>query len=130
MTTFSVFGQHNSGAPYSRAFNGTINPYGFTPFLDFRDNVLEPGAKRNAFEGRSWTKLDVKVEQEIPGFRQDDKAKMFIVIDNFTNLINDDWGVLYQAPFPGTIALDDDTPLTRRGDASRYEIRFGVEYDF
>ena len=130
MTTFSMFGSHNSGAPYSRSFNGTINPYGFTPFLDFRDNVLEPGSKRNSFEGRSWTKVDVKIEQEIPGFREDDKAKMFFVIDNFTNFLNDDWGVLYQAPFPGTIALDDDTPLTRIGDASRYEIRFGIEYDF
>ena len=130
MTTFSIFGSHNSGAPYSRTFNGTINPYGFTPFLDFNDNVLEPGTKRNSFEGRSWTKLDLKIQQEFPGIRDGHKGKISMVVDNFTNLLNDDWGVLYQAPFPGTIALDDDTPLTRVGDASRYEIRFAIEYDF
>ncbi len=129
-TTFSFFGSYNSGRPYSRAFNGTIDPYGFTPFLDFRNNVLEPGAQRNQFEGSSWTKVDIRIEQEIPGFREDDKASLFFVIDNFTNFLNDDWGVLYQAPFPGNVALDDDTPETRIGDASRYEIRFGVSYDF
>ena len=130
MTTFSIFGSSNSGRPYSRAYNGTINPYGFTPFLDFRTNVLEPGTRRNSEEGSSWTKLDFRVEQEFPGFRAEDKAKAFIVIDNLTNLLNDDWGVLYEANFPRTISLDDDTPESRVGDASRYEIRFGVQYEF
>ena len=32
-----------SSRPYSIAFDGTADPYGFTPFLDFRDNVLAPG---------------------------------------------------------------------------------------
>jgi len=130
VTTFSLFGSSNSGRPYSRAFNGTISPFGFTPFLDFRDNVLRPGTRRNSEEGSSWTKVDFKVEQEFPGFRSDDKASVFLVIDNLTNLINDDWGVLYEANFPRTIAEDDDTPESRVGDASRYEIRFGVQYDF
>lgn len=130
MTVVSLFGSSNSGSPYSRAYNGTINPYGFTPYLDFRTNVLEPGARRNSFEGSSWTKLDLKVQQEIPGFSEGHKGKIFMIIDNFTNFLNDDWGVLYKAPFPGTIDLDDDTPESRQGDASRYEIRFGVKYDF
>lgn len=130
LTTISLFGSTNSGRPYSRAFNGTIDPYGFTPFLDFNDNVLEPGTRRNAEEGSSWTKVDFRVEQQFPGFREEDKASAFFVIDNLTNLINDDWGVLYEARFPRTIALDDDTPESRVGDASRYEIRFGVQYDF
>lgn len=130
LTTFSLFGQSSSGRPYSRAFNGTINPYGFTPFLDFRDNVLRPGARRNAFESSTWTKVDFRVEQEFPGFRPDDKASAFLVIDNLTNFINDDWGILTEASFPRTIAEDDDTPESRVGDASRYEIRFGVKYEF
>lgn len=130
LTTFSLYGSSNSGRPYSRAFNGTVNPYQFTPFLDFRDNVLEPGARRNSEKGSSWTKVDFKIEQELPGFRPDDRASAFIVIDNLTNLLNDDWGVLYEARFPRTIALDDTTPESRVGDASRYEIRFGVQYEF
>jgi hypothetical protein len=130
MTTFSLFGSSNSGRPYSRTFNGTIDPYGFTPFLDFRDIVLRPGSRRNGEEGSSWTKVDFKVEQEFPGFREGDKASAFLVIDNLTNFINDDWGVLYEASFPRTIDEDDTTPETRVGDASRYEIRFGVQYEF
>lgn len=130
MTTFSLFGFSSSGRPYSRAFNGTINPYGFTPYLDFRTNVLRPGATRNSEKGSTWTKLDLKIEQEFPGFRDGDKASAFFVIDNLTNFLNDDWGVLYQAPFPRTVAEDDTTPESRVGDASRYEIRFGIKYDF
>ena len=51
-----------------------------------------------------------------------------MVIDNLTNLLNDDWGVLRQHAFPRTVAAD--TPEPRIGDASRYEIRFGLKYDF
>lgn len=35
MTTISLYGSANEGAPYSFTFDGTIDPYGFTPFLDF-----------------------------------------------------------------------------------------------
>lgn len=130
LTTFSIFGVSQSGRPYSRAFNGTVDPYGFTPFLDFQTNVLQPGTRRNSEQSSSWTKLDLKIEQEFPGFRPDDRASAFLVIDNLTNLINDDWGVLYEVSFPRAVDVDDDTPESRVGDASRYEIRFGVQYDF
>jgi hypothetical protein len=129
-TRFSLYGSSNSGRPYSRAFNGTVDPYGFTPFLDFQTNVLRPGQRRNSEEGSSWTKVDFKVTQELPGFRANDRMSAFIVVDNLTNLINDDWGVLYEASFPRTIDEDDATPESRVGDASRYEIRFGVQYEF
>ncbi len=130
VTTISLVGQHNSGLPYSRAFNGTINPYRFTPFLDFSPNVLEPGAARNGFNSPSWTKLDLKVSQEFGGFAEDHKATASFIIDNLTNLLNDDWGILEQVPFPGNVDLDDTTPFARVGDASRYQIRFEVKYDF
>ncbi|MEO0367364.1 MAG: TonB-dependent receptor [Pseudomonadota bacterium] len=130
MTTVTLAGFYQSGDRYSRAFNGTINPYGFTPFLDFEDNVLEPGARRNAFEGPSWLKVDLKIEQEFPGFSPDHKGSVFLVIDNFTNFINDDWGILDGVVFPNNVDIDDTTPFSRDGEASLYEIRFGVSYDF
>jgi len=129
MTTFSIFGSSNSGTPYSRGVSG-ISVFGFTPFTGGGPNALEPGTARNSEEGSSWTKLDFRVEQEFPGFRPDDKASAFLVIDNLTNLLNDDWGVLRQAPFPRTISVDSENPEARIGDASRYEIRFGVKYEF
>ncbi|MGI9224295.1 MAG: TonB-dependent receptor [Woeseiaceae bacterium] len=127
-TIISLFGQTNTGRPYSYAFDGTASPYGFTPFLDFRTNVLEPGVARNSQEGSSWTKIDFRFDIGIPIFRDEDRLAFFMVIDNLTNLLNDDWGVLRQHAFPRTVAVG--TPEPRIGDASRYEIRFGVKYDF
>lgn len=132
-TNITAFALANSGRPYSITFNGTIDPFGFTPFLDFRDNVLRPGAERNDQEGSWWGKVDLKLEQELPGFREGDRTKAFVVIDNFTNLLNDEWGVLRQANFPLTVSEGDfaaGNAERRIGDASRYEIRFGLRYDF
>jgi len=126
-TVISLFGSWRQGPPYSNTFNGTIDPYGFTPFLDFAENVLRPGDKRNSEEGSWWGKVDMKVEQFWtvgPG-----QASAFLVIDNLSNLLNDDWGVLDEVDFPNTVGPGDE-PEPRVGDASRYEIRFGVRYAF
>ena len=127
-TTISLYGSANSGRPYSITYNGTADPYGFTPFLDFEPNVMLPGEVRNSATGSWWRKLDLRVDVELPGFRGDDAFSAFLVIDNLTNLLNDDWGVLKQHDFPRTVELGTTEP--RIGDASRYEIVFGVQYDF
>ncbi|MEW6992763.1 TonB-dependent receptor [Colwelliaceae bacterium MEBiC 14330] len=128
-THFSVFATANSGQPYSYAYNGTFDPYGGTPWLDFNDNVMEPGDKRNEEEGSWWSKVDIRVSQEFAGFTPEHRASAFIVIDNFTNLLNDDWGVLNQVNFPNTVVRGEPAE-SRVGDASLYEIRFGIEYMF
>ena len=127
-TTVALYGAINSGRPYSISYNGTFMPYFFTPFLDNRDNVLLPGAVRNGEDGSWWRKVDLRVDVDFPGFRGDDRASAFLIIDNLTNLINDDWGILRQHNFPRTVVAGTTEP--RIGDASRYEIRFGVEYSF
>jgi hypothetical protein len=126
--TVALYGQYNSGRPYSYAYNGTIDPYNFMPYLDFRDNVLEPGVARNGQTGSSWSKLDLRVALDFPGFSDGHKASAFMVIDNLTNLLNDEWGVLYKHNFP--YAVTEGTSESRIGDASRYEIRFGLAYNF
>ena len=129
VATFSLYGSGNSGAPYSFAFDGTINPYGFTPFLDFEPSVLAPGDERNGETGSWWNKVDFRANLDFPGFGEDHQASAFIVIDNLTNLLNDDWGILRQANFPGNV-VRGELEEPRIGDASRYEIRFGVQYSF
>ena len=129
LTRISLYGSMNEGAPYSYAFDGTINPYNFTPYLDFRNNVLAPGDKRNANAGSWWEKIDLRVEQQLPGFTKGSKASAFLVIDNLTNLLNDDWGILRQVNFPGNVERGAK-PESRRGDASRFEIRAGIKYTF
>lgn len=129
LTRFSLYGSTNSGQPYSYAFDGTIDPYNFTPYLDFQPRVLAPGDKRNDQEGSWWTKVDLKIEQQFPGFTPNSNGSVFLIVDNLTNLINDDWGILKQVNFPNAVVRGTQAEA-RRGDASRYEIRFGVKYDF
>ncbi|OUR62183.1 cell envelope biogenesis protein OmpA [Colwellia sp. 39_35_sub15_T18] len=128
-TRFSLFGLLTEGQPYSNTFNGTIDPYGFTPYLDFQDNVLRPGDERNSEFGSWWGKIDLKVTQQIPGFSKEHHGAVFLVVDNLTNLMNDDWGVLEQVSFPNNVGEGDDAE-SRIGDASRYQIRVGIEYKF
>ena len=47
----------------------------------------------------------------IPGFL-DHKASGFIVVDNFTNLLNDEWGILREPDFPSVCAVDDFRRVT------------------
>ncbi len=127
ITRISLYASANEGPPYSYAYNGTIVPYGFTPYLDFNNNVLAPGDRRNDQEGSWWAKVDFKIEQEFnigPG-----QASAFLVIDNLTNMINDDWGVLEKVNFPNNVVRGSQEEA-RIGDASIYEIRIGVEYNF
>jgi outer membrane receptor for ferrienterochelin and colicin len=129
LTRMSLYGAWHEGQPWSYAFDGTINPYNFTPFLDFQPRVLAPGDSRNENDGSWWGKIDLRIEQQFPGFSPNSNGAVFLVIDNLTNLINDDWGILEQVNFPNAVVRGTQAEA-RRGDASRYEIRFGVKYDF
>jgi len=103
---------------------------------------------RNAFDGDWWTKFDLRIEQQFPGVLQGHKSAAFFIIENVGNLINDEWGILREASFPGTVnAVDasysDDNsqyvfeeftdPVAQgrvgRG-ASLWSIRLGVRYEF
>jgi outer membrane receptor for ferrienterochelin and colicin len=124
----AFFGSSNSGRPYSYTYDGTIDPYDFTPYLDFLDIVLEPGDRRNSETGSWWTKVDMKMSLDFRGFRETDRGEVFLIVDNLTNLLNDEWGILKQHNFPATVVRGTKEP--RVGDASRYEIRVGVKYSF
>lgn len=133
-TRFSLFAQANSGAPYSLTIDADPNSIsGFNPFLE-GNPYLALGEERNGEEGSWWAKADIKVEQEFM-LPNDHIASGFVTIDNLTNLINDEWGILRQAGFPRQCTVDatgapSEQCESRIGDASRYEIRFGVRYEF
>ena len=103
-------------------------------------------APRNAFQSSWFSQWDLRIEQEFPGVLDGHRSAAFVVIENIGNLLNDDWGVINQAGFPGTQAVvelggiengqflydefivpDGESPVT---DASVWEIRFGVRYEF
>jgi len=102
--------------------------------------------KRNDINSDWWTKFDIKVTQELPGFSKDHKASAFFMIENVGNLLNDDWGVMYETSFPraqpavkasindnGQYVYEDfikPSGQTRVADASLWEMRVGIRYDF
>ncbi|MEM1403119.1 MAG: TonB-dependent receptor [Pseudomonadota bacterium] len=134
-TRISLFGQYNSGIPYSITLNGaagTIGAYGFTPFLDFEENVLPIGGKRNGEEGSSFGKIDMRISQEIPGFSKDHRGQAFFVVDNLTNLLNDEWGIFREPNRPGVTAEDQAAgqALQRVGETSLWSARIGLSYNF
>ena len=128
------------------------NPFETGAFFDFLE---ESGlskyaggiAPRNEFNSKWWTKVDLRVEQELPGFMDGHKASAFFVIENLGNMLNDDWGVLYEARFPRAINIADveindagqyqfnnfrdvSNVQSRQGEPSLWSVRIGVEYKF
>lgn len=128
-TTFSMFALAQSGKPYSFTLSrgDSQDAYG-VPYLD-SNNVLPIGAERNDEESPWWAKVDIAVRQDIPAFNKDHTAQVFFIVDNFTNMLNDDWGILEETSF-NTATVGSTNPERRQGDASLWELRVGVNYRF
>lgn len=103
-------------------------------------------APRNEFDSDWFTKFDLRIEQEVPGFYDNHKGSVYFMIENLGNLLNDDWGVMKEASFPRMQAVVDAT-LNNDGtytynnfrapagqslvsDASLWTMRLGVKYKF
>jgi hypothetical protein len=108
---------------------------------------------RNSNHSKTWTKFDIKISQELPGFGPDHHAQGYFIINNVGNLLNDKWGNLYEEGFPRSqdivsASLDDGgTPADfsddvyvfeqfhsqsqrRVRDASLWSVRLGFNYRF
>ena len=67
------------------------------------------------------------------GINAEHSARAFIVVDNVTNLLNEEWGAMYKANFPYGVTqgdIDAGRAESRIGGASLWEIRIGAEYRF
>jgi outer membrane receptor for ferrienterochelin and colicin len=131
-TTFSAFGLVQSGNPFSfvlddRNEQGNDNQtFGFTPFLN-NGNILPIGATRNDQESPWWSKVDIAVFQEVPAFNDEHSANVFLIIDNFTNLLNDEWGILEESP---NRVFENSDSVFVNGDTSLWSLRLGLNYRF
>ena len=102
-------------------------------------------AERNGEEGQWSNRFDLKLSQEF-GVGAG-KAKGFVTLQNLGNLLNDEWGTFYQAGFPQTVQIVEVSgindagqyvyenftardPERRQTDASLWQVRVGVEYEF
>jgi Carboxypeptidase regulatory-like domain len=79
------------------AIDSFINSSGLSKF---RGGVT----KRNAFNSKWFTRLDLHVAQELPAFVGKSKITVFADIDNFTNFLNKKWGQIREYVFPYNIA--------------------------
>ncbi|MEE4174855.1 MAG: TonB-dependent receptor [Xanthomonadales bacterium] len=128
-------------------FGPNFDTAAFFAFLDESGLSAYSGgiAPRNEFNSGWWGTMDLRIEQELPGFREDHRFAAFMVIRNFCNLVNDDWCTLKEVSFPRRqgivdMEIEGDQYLyeaflpgageTRVADPSLYEIRIGLRYDF
>lgn len=118
-------------------------------FIDFISNgeLAEYAgeiAPRNAFNSRWSTLFDIKLEQELPGIRKDDRTTVFFSMRNVGNFLNDDWGrverVEYEYARQSVSASIDngqyvyDNLNTRDNlevlERSVWNAQFGIKYEF
>ncbi|CCQ10967.1 Oar-like outer membrane protein protein, OmpA family [Pseudoalteromonas luteoviolacea B = ATCC 29581] len=117
----------------------------------FNEFIESQGLTRGAIVGRNaqnadwYAKLDFKVSQEIPGFVDGHKGQVFFTINNLTNLLNDDWGIMKKGNFVGNNVVDmkyengkyiysnfnaASVDSSFQKDPSLWEMRVGVRYTF
>ncbi|GAA0301980.1 TonB-dependent receptor [Psychrosphaera haliotis] len=63
------------------------------------------------------TNMDLAITQELPGFAEGHKGQLYFIIDNLANLLNDDWGKIYNMSFPQQVLFDLET------NGSQYQLR-------
>jgi hypothetical protein len=80
-------------------------------FAWINDEGLKPGfVTRNKQSSKVSWRLDLRIDQEIPLGVDDLKARAYLKIYNFTNMLNDDWGRQYDARFDSQsiVSLSDN----------------------
>ena len=153
-----VWGDSNSNGGRQLMYIPEVNDpnvvYDMTPeeVTEFNEWISAQGLARGEISGRNrqnadwFTKVNFKMTQEVPGFMPGHKGEVFFVIDNLTNMLNDDWGVLKKGSFVGnsmvTVDLDDqgryvysdfnpnNGKTATQSSASVWEMRVGVRYTF
>jgi hypothetical protein len=135
--------------------NGPSDPNAF--FTNAEDEAAffewakNKGLKRGQFVGRNSidskvsSRIDLRVDQEIPLFMDDLKGRAFLKIYNFTNMLNSDWGRQNDARFDSAsvveVELDPSgayeyTSFSPKGvntlqtTDSAWEMRLGLEVNF
>lgn len=126
-------------------FDPAFDQAAFFQWIDSKD--LNPGFVDRNEHYASWsTRMDLRLDQELPTFLGDSKGRFFLKVYNFLNLLNDDWGKQYDAQFFSVEAVsqDLDTATGRyvfeefnggsvtdlKSSNSLWEARMGIEFRF
>jgi uncharacterized glyoxalase superfamily protein PhnB len=123
--------------------------------VGFLDWTQSKGLKGGSFVGRNSqgtkdsSRFDLRVDQEIPLFVDGLKARAYLKIYNFTNMLNDDWGRQHDARFDSSSVVtvtgvdaqgryvydsfrsSGSKSVTQRQDLSSvWEMRLGLDINF
>jgi len=100
--------------------DGNSDPEGEAAFYDLVENVealsrAQGGViDRNVSRSSNVTQMDIRVAQDF-NFGQRFRGQIFFDIENFTNLLNNDWGQIEQVGFNWTarpVAFEGVDPVT------------------
>lgn len=135
-TIFSVVYEGRSGRPHSWRFRNDMNGDGYVNDLLYipsgpGDVLFTGGAEmeaafydwlgrtpelmsyaggatpRNGFRNPWVNTFDIRISQELPGFMEGHKSELWLDIMNVGNLINKDWGQIWdQSPYSDMRAVD------------------------
>ena len=118
---------------------------GFDAFI--AQHGLQPGfVERNSVHAAWTSRIDLRIDQEIPLGFEDVKARAFLKIYNFGNLLNDEWGLITDAEYSPRAIIGDLSVNGAgqyvygdfrnrsindvRSTSSLYEIKAGIEVRF
>jgi outer membrane receptor for ferrienterochelin and colicin len=111
---------------------------------DYKGGIIP----RNSATDDWYTKIDLRVSQNFPGFMGGDSFQGFVVLENLANLLNDEWGLQREHGFPGNAVLYGVSGVDAAGrlvvssfnprvendsiivGASLWNVRLGVKYTF
>ena len=117
---------------------------GFNEWVEANGFERGQTLSRNSETADWWVKADIRISQQLPGFVEGHSANAFIVVENFTNLLNDDWGDFRQGSFVGdtviNASVNDQGQYVYSGfsepresiqrSPSLWEVRMGIRYTF
>ena len=163
-STFTMFSDGLEGDPGNRHLlyvpTGASDPaVNFGPNFNqdqFFAYAASAGLSQGGFVSRNsinadWsTRVDLRLDQEFPLYIDNLKGMVFFKIYNLGNLLNDDWGRQYDAPFASLRVVDGSYDAAGNGGVGVYnydvfepasptdlqtfrslwEIRMGVEINF
>jgi hypothetical protein len=95
---------------------------GFASGLECAKGYLGRTIKRNTCTNDWYFDLDLRVSQELPGFAKiaglngvRDKVRLFAMVDNFLNLLDEDWNVQHRRNFSGFQVIGNTSGVDSQG---------------
>ncbi|MGM0633787.1 MAG: carboxypeptidase regulatory-like domain-containing protein [Pseudomonadota bacterium] len=142
------FGRHLLYVPGVNDDNVVLGPdFDQQAFNDFvsRNGYGQGFVERNAVHAKWSSRLDLRLDQELPTFLGNSNGRVYMKVYNLMNMIDDSWGLQYDAQFFSQQVVDmslndqgqyvferfNDRGVTDlQENRSLWEVRVGVQFEF